>query len=423
MGMSVPERRVIVVGGGAAGMMASIFAGKAGARVTLLERGEKLGKKVYITGKGRCNVTNDCTLDEFLHEVARNPRFLYSALSFFSPQDMMQLLEDAGCPVVVQRGRRVFPATEKASDVTRTLARLMQQSGVEVRYGSRVQALMTETTEDGALHATGVRLMDGTALPAERVILATGGCSYPLTGSDGSGYRLAQALGHTIVPQTPSLVPLVAAGKLCAGMQGLSLRNVGLRIVRVQDQKSVYEDFGEMLFAHFGLTGPMILSASAHMRQMAPGRYEVHLDLKPALNAEMLDKRLQNDFVKYSNKNFSNSLQDLLPSKMIAPIVSLSGIDPHKKVNELCKEERRELVRLLKDLKLTVKNFRPIAEAIVTSGGVKVEEVDGRSMESKLVKGLYFAGEMLDVDAYTGGFNLQIAFSTGRLAALSAGRA
>ena len=289
MGMSVPERRVIVVGGGAAGMMASIFTGKAGARVTLLERGEKLGKKVYITGKGRCNVTNDCTLDEFLHEVARNPRFLYSALSFFSPQDMMQLLEDAGCPVVVQRGRRVFPATEKASDVTRTLARLMQQSGVEVRYGSRVQALMTETAEDGALHVTGVRLMDGTALPAERVILATGGLSCPLTGSTGDGYRLAESVGHTTTPRMGVLSAIETDCDWCGRLQGLALKNVTLRLVN-QKGKTVFEEFGELLFTHFGLSGPVVLSASAHMNEK--DAYTVLLDLKPALDEQKLDLRL-----------------------------------------------------------------------------------------------------------------------------------
>ena len=380
-------------------MMASIFAGKAGARVTLLERGEKLGKKVYITGKGRCNVTNDCTLDEFLREVARNPRFLYSALSFFSPQDMMQLLEDAGCPVVVQRGRRVFPATEKASDVTRTLARLMQQSGVEVRYGSRVQALMTETAEDGALHVTGVRLMDGTALPAERVILATGGLSCPLTGSTGDGYRLAESVGHTTTPRMGVLSAIETDCDWCGRLQGLALKNVTLTLKK--GKKVLYSDLGEMLFTHFGLSGPLVLSASAHMRHFGSKSYRVEIDLKPALDEKTLDKRLLSDFDKHKNSDFVNALGELLPRKIIPAVIEKSGIDPREKVNTITKK-------------------RPIAEAIVTTGGVSVREVSPKTMESKKCSGLYFAGEVLDVDAYTGGFNLQIAWSTGRLAGLSA---
>jgi len=324
MGMSVPERRVIVVGGGAAGMMASIFAGKAGARVTLLERGEKLGKKVYITGKGRCNVTNDCTLDEFLHEVARNPRFLYSALSFFSPQDMMQLLEDAGCPVVVQRGRRVFPATEKASDVTRTLARLMQQSGVEVRYGSRVQALMTETTEDGALHATGVRLMDGTALPAERVILATGGLSCPLTGSTGDGYRLAESVGHTTTPRMGVLSAIETDCDWCGRLQGLALKNVALTLKK--GKKVLYSDLGEMLFTHFGISGPLTLTMSCHLPENL-AEANVTLDLKPGLTAQQLDTRLQRELAEDSRRQLRNVLPHLLPASFAEIFPELSATE------------------------------------------------------------------------------------------------
>ena len=409
--------RIAIIGGGAAGLMAACTLCDLGEQPVLFERNDRVGRKRGITGQGRCNLTNRSDVQTVLENIPTNKRFLYGALSRFTPFDVMAYFEDTlGLPLKTERGNRVFPQSDKAHDVVSALENHLKEGGCRTVF-RKVTGIKRE--EDGSF----LVVAEGKAEHFERVILSTGGCSYPATGSDGSGYRLAQSLGHSIVPPVPSLVPLECFGGLCRALQGLSLKNTGLTVYDTVAKKKVYEDFGEMLFAHFGLTGPMILSASAHMRQMAPGRYEVHLDLKPALNAEMLDKRLQNDFVKYSNKDFSNSLQDLLPSKMIAPIVSLSGIDPHKKVNELRKEERRELVRLLKDLKLTVKNFRPIAEAIVTSGGVKVEEVDGRSMESKLVKGLYFAGEMLDVDAYTGGFNLQIAFSTGRLAALSAGRA
>ena len=328
MGMSVPERRVIVVGGGAAGMMASIFAGKAGARVTLLERGEKLGKKVYITGKGRCNVTNDCTLDEFLREVARNPRFLYSALSFFSPQDMMQLLEDAGCPVVVQRGQRVFPATEKASDVTRTLARLMQQSGVEVRYGSRVQAL--KTAEDGALHVTGVRLMDGTALPAERVILATGGLSCPLTGSTGDGYRLAESVGHTTTPRMGVLSAIETDCDWCGRLQGLALKNVTLTLKK--GKKVLYSDLGEMLFTHFGMSGPLVLSASAHIRDMKKYRGLV--------------KDFMNEVVNRSHKFSRENFLDRRGRHRVYGLVKLVDKNLDDLAGELVKEEKDHLAIL-----------------------------------------------------------------------------
>ena len=416
MGMSVPERRVIVVGGGAAGMMASIFAGKAGARVTLLERGEKLGKKVYITGKGRCNVTNDCTLDEFLHEVARNPRFLYSALSFFSPQDMMQLLEDAGCPVVVQRGRRVFPATEKASDVTRTLARLMQQSGVEVRYGSRVQALMTETAEDGALHVTGVRLMDGTALSAERVILATGGLSCPLTGSTGDGYRLAESLGHTTTPRMGVLSAIETDCEWCGRLQGLALKNVTLTLKK--GKKVLYSDLGEMLFTHFGISGPLVLSASAHIRDMEKYPYRVTIDLKPALSAEQLEARVLRDFAALAGRQASHALDGLLPASMRGQVLAMWGVPPEKRVNQLTRAERRALCTLLKALPVEIKEKGSLAHAVITSGGVDTRQVDPKTMESRLCAGLYFAGEVLDVDAYTGGYNLGLAFATAKAAAL-----
>ena len=418
MGMSVPERRVIVVGGGAAGVMASIFAGKAGARVTLLERGEKLGKKVYITGKGRCNVTNDCTLDEFLREVARNPRFLYSALSFFSPQDMMQLLEDAGCPVVVQRGRRVFPATEKASDVTRTLARLMQQSGVEVRYGSRVQAVMTETAENGAAHVTGVRLMDGTALPAERVILATGGLSCPLTGSTGDGYRLAESVGHTTTPRMGVLSAIETDCDWCGRLQGLALKNVTLTLKK--GKKVLYSDLGEMLFTHFGISGPLTLTMSCHLPENL-AEANVTLDLKPGLTAQQLDTRLQRELAEDSRRQLRNVLPHLLPASFAEIFPELCGVDGSKVCAQVTKEEREKLVSALKELPISLKKLAPIEEAIVTRGGVNVREIDPATMESRKVSGLYFAGEVIDVDAHTGGYNLQIAWATGALAGQSAG--
>ena len=418
MGMSVPERRVIVVGGGAAGMMASIFAGKAGARVTLMERGEKLGKKVYITGKGRCNVTNDCTLDEFLHEVARNPRFLYSALSFFSPQDMMQLLEDAGCPVVVQRGRRVFPATEKASDVTRTLARLMQQSGVEVRYGSRVQALMTETAEDGALHVTGVRLMDGTALPAERVILATGGLSCPLTGSTGDGYRLAESVGHTTTPRMGVLSAIETDCDWCGRLQGLALKNVALTLKKRQEGAVLgFRRDAVHAFRHFR---PLTLTMSCHLPENL-AEANVTLDLKPGLTAQQLDTRLQRELAEDSRRQLRNVLPHLLPASFAEIFPELCGVDGSKVCAQVTKEEREKLVSALKALPIPLKKLAPIEEAIVTRGGVNVREIDPATMESRKVSGLYFAGEVIDVDAHTGGYNLQIAWATGALAGQSAG--
>lgn len=407
------ERKVIVVGGGAAGMMAAITAAETGASVTVVERNPFCGKKLRITGKGRCNLTNDCTPRELMENIPTNPRFLYAAFSRFTPEDTRDFFESAGVPLKTERGRRVFPVSDKAADVVTALTRRMRDLGVSVEHADVRSVLVENGGVCGV--ATGQGLFC-----ADAVILATGGCSYPLTGSDGSGYRLAQALGHTIVPQTPSLVPLVAAGKLCASMQGLSLRNVGLRIVRVQDQKSVYEDFGEMMFTHFGLTGPMILSASAHLRDLAPGKYEAWIDLKPALDEKTLDARLLSDFGRYANREFDNALHDLLPAKMIPVLVELSGIDPHKKVNLVTREERRHLAELFKCFRIPLLRTRPIAEAIVTRGGVAVDEIDPRRMASKRVGGLYFAGEMIDVDAYTGGYNLQIAWSTGYAAGKAA---
>lgn len=402
--------QIVIIGGGAAGMMAAVFAADAGAQITLLERGKTCGKKLRITGKGRCNVTNDCTLNEFLENVPTNPRFLYGALNFFSTTDTQDFFERQGVPLKVERGRRVFPQSDRADDIVRCLYDACRERGVQIREG-RADALLTE---NGAV--CGVHTQDGQTISADRVIVCTGGLSYPQTGSDGDGYRLAKQVGHTVTPLVPSLVPMTCSGKVCGALQGLSLRNVSLTLAEKTTGKVVYEDFGEMMFTHFGVTGPMILSASAHIPNLCPQKYEIRINLKPALDEKMLDARLLSDFAKYHNKDFQNALDDLLPQKMIPVIVGLSGIAPHKKVHSITKEERAVLIDLIRNFRVFPDGFRPIREAIVTKGGVCVKEVNPKTMESKLCGGLYFAGEVLDVDAYTGGYNLQIAFSTGALA-------
>lgn len=364
-----------------------------------------MGKKLRITGKGRCNLTNDCDRNEFLANVPTNPRFLYAALSAWSTEDTKAFFEDAGVPLKTERGKRVFPVSDRAGDVVAAMERLCRESGVHIRY-RKVQNILVKENR-----VLGVKTSAGEDF-AHAVILCTGGKSYPMTGSDGDGHRFAQALGHEIQPLLPSLVPLVARGTLCASMQGLSLKNVALRVVNTQNGKTVYEDFGEMLFAHYGLTGPLVLSASAHLSDIVPGKYEARIDLKPALDEKTLDNRILSDFSKYRNRDLINSLDDLLPQKLIQPFITLCGIDPRKKVNSITREERQDMVRLLKGLPVPLQGFRPLDEAIITRGGVSVKEVNPKTMESKIVKGLYFAGELLDVDAYTGGFNLQIAFST-----------
>lgn len=397
--------RVVVVGGGAAGMMAAISAAEYGAAVTLFERNDRMGKKLRITGKGRCNVTNDCDMNEFLSNVPTNPRFLYTALSRFSTADTKAFFEDAGVPLKTERGKRVFPVSDRAGDIVAALEKKCKSLGVHIIH-KRVQNIIIR---DG--RACGVLTGEGETA-ADAVILCTGGKSYPVTGSDGDGYRFAKAAGHTVTELHPSLVPLVAEGRLCASMQGLSLKNVSLRIIDRGTQKTVYEDFGEMLFTHYGLTGPLVLSASAHLSDIAPDKYEAHIDLKPALDEKTLDARIRSDFEKYRNRDFLNALNDLLPQKMIEPFVRLCEIDGRKKVHSVTREERERMVRTLKCIRVPLKGFRPLDEAIVTRGGVHVKEVDPKTMRSKLVAGLYFAGEILDLDAYTGGFNLQIAFST-----------
>lgn len=404
--------RIAVVGGGAAGMFAVITAAGEGAEVTLFERGERLGLKLGITGKGRCNLTNNCAPDEFLRSVPTNPRFLYSAINSFSPADTIAYFESLGVPLKTERGGRVFPVSDKASDIVNALRR-------EVGRSCRVvHERVTGVAVDGGA-VTGLRTASGPQT-FDRVIIATGGLSYKSTGSDGDGLRFARELGLAVTPTKPSLVPLETVEGWCADAMGLSLKNTGLKITDTVTGKVVYDDFGELLFTHFGLSGPMVLSASAYLPQITPGRYKISLDLKPALDFAALDTRILSDFAKYKNRDFGNALSDLLPLKLIPVIVGLSGVDFRRKVNSITKTERAALAALLKGLTCTVKCARPIDEAIVTSGGVSVAEFNPRTMECKRIKGLYFAGEVIDVDAYTGGFNLQIAFATGRAAGRAA---
>lgn len=404
---------IIIVGGGPAGMMAAITAAENGAAVCLLEPNERLGKKLNITGKGRCNLTNRCDLETFLQNIPCNARFLYSAYSSFDSEAVIAFFEDLGVPLKTERGNRVFPVSDRAFDVSGALEKRMRRLGVQV-VRDRAEALLIR---GGVL--SGVRTAGGDR-EAPRVIVASGGVSYPLTGSTGDGYRLAEQAGHRIVEPRGSLVPLCAAGTLCAAAQGLSLRNASLRVY--ENGKKIYQDFGEMLFTHFGVSGPMILSASAHMRHFEKKTYRLEIDLKPALDEPALDKRLVSDFGKHPNSDFANALDELLPRKLIDPFVELTGIDPHEKVHDLTREQRRRVLELLKALPLEITGPRPVAEAIVTSGGVAVKEVNPSTMESKRLPGLFFAGEVLDVDAYTGGFNLQIAWCTGHLAGQSAAR-
>lgn len=399
---------VIVIGGGPAGMFASITAAQRGMKVLLLERNERLGKKLLITGKGRCNVTNCCSASEVLQNVPRNGRFLYSALEYFSPQQIMEFFESHGCALKVERGNRVFPVSDKASSVLEALRNVMHRSGVAVGT-DRVKQILT----DGTVVA-GVKTERG-AYSTGAVILATGGVSYPTTGSTGDGYTMAKALGHTIIEPIGSLVPLECAGTDCPDMQGLSLRNVGVKLLNAKG-KVVYKDFGELLFTHFGISGPTVLSASAHLKGEG---CKLLIDLKPALDEGKLNDRILRDLEQYRNRTMENALTDLLPRSMIPVVLRRLQIPFDLQANSLTKQQRRTLVELLKGFSLEITGRRPVAEAIITSGGVKVSEIDPKTMESKLISGLYFAGEIIDCDAYTGGFNLQIAWST----AYAAGRA
>lgn len=391
-------------------MTAACEAARRGLKVTVVERNGRPGRKLMITGKGRCNLTNDCDSDEFFSNVPQNAKFLMSALSAFGPKDTMEYFEKLGVRLKVERGKRVFPESDKAVDIVDALASELRRSGCRITCG-RVSGIKTG---DGAV--TGVLLEDGKTIPARAAIICTGGMSYPQTGSTGDGYDMARALGHTVTPTTPSLVPLVSADGWPTELQGLTLKNVVLKAVDTHGGKTVFEELGEMLFTHFGVSGPLVLSASAHMRGIRPGRFKLSIDLKPGLTDEQLDLRLQRDFLKFSNHDFINSLSSLFPAKLIPVFVRMTGIDPHEKTNQLTRAQRHDVAALMKDLEINISGTRPIEEAIVTSGGVSTREVNPKTMESKLVRGLYFAGEVLDVDAYTGGFNLQIAFSTGMAA-------
>jgi predicted Rossmann fold flavoprotein len=405
-------KKIVVIGGGPAGMMAAATAGSRGLDVTLIEKNQKLGRKLYITGKGRCNITNNADMEEFIANVPTNAKFLYSAFYTFTNQHLISLLNQLGLKTKVERGNRVFPVSDKSSDVIKALEKHLDNSHVS-RLTGEVDNILFESDQ-----ISSVKLKDGSVISCESVIVATGGVSYPTTGSTGDGYRFARELGHTIVSPKPSLVPLESVEEWPAQAQGLSLRNISVSVVD-QRNRRIFEDFGEMIFTHYGVSGPVILSASSYLRKMEAGKYRIRIDLKPALSEEQLDARIQRDFTKYARKNFSNSLDDLLPQKLIPIIVKLSEIHGDKPVNQITREERRSLVSLLKSLEITIKGFRPIREAIITSGGVSTKEIDPSTMESKLVRGLFFAGEVMDVDAYTGGFNLQIAFSTGYLAGMS----
>ena len=407
--MEYTTKRVCVVGGGAAGMMAAGTAVMYGAEVTIFESTGRLGKKLAITGKGRCNVTNACTTQEFLENVTKNPRFLYAALNAFDTESTMSFFEGLGVELKTERGKRVYPATDKAKDIVDAMQ--SYAAAAEVIY-HKVKAI--KKLPDG-----GFLVIADKEYNFDAVIIATGGKSYPLTGSDGSGYKLAMRLGHTVTELIPSLIPLESSSRICMDMQGLSLKNVAISI-KDQGGKTLYEDFGEMMFTHFGVTGPVILSASSHLRGVDISTLTLYIDLKPALDEKTLDARLLSDFSSNSNKDFINALGALLPTKMIEPFVEVCGIDPRKKVNSITKEERTRILRTLKGLEISLTKFRPIEEAIVTSGGVSVNEIVPKTMESKITPGLFFAGEVIDVDAYTGGFNLQIAFSTGYLAGKSA---
>ena len=408
------SKRVVVVGGGPAGMMAAITAAESGVQVTLLEPNERLGKKLNITGKGRCNITNDTDLPGLLANIPRNGKFLYSAFTRWGSGDTMAFFERLGVPLKVERGNRVFPVSDRAFDISAALERRLKTLHVRWAHDRAVDI----ETADGAVCA--VR-GEGESYPADAVILATGGVSYPATGSTGDGHRLAAALGHTVTELDGSLVPLegvIAPGVPCARLQGLSLRNVGLTVY--EGKKKIYQDFGELLFTHFGVSGPLVLSASAHMRHFGKKDYRFEIDLKPALDQNQLDKRLLADFQKYLNHDFRNALDDLLPQKLIPVVIELSGIPPQEKVHDITRERRQALLAVLKAFPVTITKKRPVTDAIVTTGGVKVGEVDPKTMESKLFHGLYLAGELLDADAYTGGFNLQIAWATGRAAGAAA---
>lgn len=427
---------VIVIGGGPAGMMAAIASAENGNNVILLEKKERLGRKLLITGKGRCNITSSLPIEEFIQNIPGNGQFLYSAFKNYTNNDIINFLNEEGLEVKEERGNRIFPVTDKSLDVLKCFTKKLKELNVKIEYNMKVTEIVPRD-EDGKLKVKVVKNKENTSgnlnecytkeknnirtFETDKVILATGGKSYPLTGSTGDGYELVRKLGHTVTKIRPSLVPLEAFEQnMCKDLQGLSLRNVNIELKNKENNKIIYQDFGEMLFTHFGVSGPTILSGSAHLVRyknidelLKNKKIVLNIDFKPALSEEKLDERILRDFVEFKNKQFKNSLDKLLPQKLISVIIERSGINPNKKVNEINKKERHRLVNLLKNFEVTIRGFRPIDEAIVTSGGINIKEINPKTMESKLVDGLYFAGEIIDVDAYTGGFNLQIAYSTG----------
>jgi predicted Rossmann fold flavoprotein len=407
------KKKVVVIGAGPAGMMTAGKASNRGLDVTLFEKNDRIGKKILISGKGRCNITNDTDIEGLIENTPGNGNFLYSAFYTFSNRDLIEFFEELGLKTKVERGGRVFPISDSSKDVNNALLKFLKKYNVDLKLNSPVKEIKTK---DNTVEA--VVLKDGTTVYCDSVVLTTGGASYPGTGSTGDGYAMAKALGHTIVDLRPSLVPLTTEETWVKDLQGLSLKNVSIQIINNKGRK-IYSDFGEMLFTHFGVSGPVILSASRHILDYGYKDVKLVIDLKPALSEEKLDERILRDFEKYSRKQFKNSLDELLPKKMIPVIIGLSDIEPDKFVNQIKKEERRNLVKLLKNLTLKITGSRPIQEAIVTAGGVSTDEINPSTMESKIINGLYFAGEVIDVDAYTGGFNLTIAFSTGYLAGMN----
>ena len=414
---------VIVIGGGPAGMMAAITAAEYGNNVTIIEKNSDFGKKLLITGKGRCNITSSLYMSEFIKNTPGNGQFLYSAFQNYTNTDIIEFLKNQGLEVKEERGNRIFPVTDKSIDVLNCFKSKINELKIKKLFNTRVQKILVQNGE-----VLGVRT-EKEIIQTDKIILATGGKSYPLTGSTGDGYLIAKNIGHKVTEIRPSLVPLVIYEKNeCKEMQGLSLRNVGIKIIDESKNKLIYEDFGEMIFTHFGISGPTILSGSAHLVRykeidnlMKEQKIKLQIDLKPALTEEQLDERILRDFKEFKNKQFKHALDKLLPQKMIPIVIEKTKINEEKRVNEITKEERRNLVKVLKKFELTIKDFRPVEEAIITSGGINIKEINPKTMESKLVKGLYFAGEIIDVDSYTGGFNLQIAYSTGYTAGMHIG--
>ena len=417
--------KTIVIGGGPAGMIAAVTTAEQGNSVTILEKMEDLGKKLLITGKGRCNITNSAEMEDFMKNIPENAKFLYSSFNQYTNQDIINFLNKQGVATKVERGGRVFPVSDRAEDVLNAFKRKLKELNVEIKTNFEVTQILTEGST--AIGIEGKYKGKTERMLANKVILTTGGKSYPVTGSTGDGYKITEKLGHTITPLKPSLVPLICeedSKKICQDMQGLSLRNVAIKVKH--ENKIIYEDFGEMLFTHYGLSGPIILSASAILiryknieKLLKSNKIKIFIDLKPALDEEILDNRILRDFEELRNKQFKNSLEKLLPRKMINTIIEIIGINPEKRINEITKEERKKLVKILKNFELNINGFRKIEEAIITKGGINVREINPRTMESKIIKGLYFAGEIIDLDAFTGGFNLQIAWSTGYVAGLN----